>query len=257
MNDVRVVRALARRALKQTFRRPQFIAPIVVFPSLFLAANTGGAGRATQLEGFPKVHGFLDFQLPAAMLQSTLLVGVSAGIAIALDIEVGFIDRLMTAPIRRGAFVLGRLAAASVLGVCSGLWFLTVGLICGAHIEGGVAGAFIVLALLALAATAFGGLGAALAIRAGRASVVQGIFPIVFVILFLSSAFFPRALMKEPARTIAGWNPLSLIANGVRHPIIDGVSLHSIGTGLAGIAIVAAIGWGLTALALRSRVRAT
>jgi ABC-type polysaccharide/polyol phosphate export permease len=63
--------------------------------------------------------------------------------------------------------------------------------------------------------------------------------------------------MKEPASTIAGWNPLSLIANGLRHPIIDGVSLHAIGTGLAGIAIVAVIGWGLTALALRSRLRAT
>jgi ABC-2 type transport system permease protein len=257
MNDLRVVRMLARRALKQTFRRPQFLAPIVIFPTLFLAANTGGAGRATELPGFPKVHGFLDFQLPAAMLQSTLLVGVSAGIAIALDIEVGFIDRLLTAPIRRAAFVFGRLAAATVLGMLAGVWFMTIGLIFGAHIAGGVVGVLVVLALLGLAATAFGGLGAALAIKAGRASVVQGIFPIVFVILFLSSAFFPRALMKEPASTIAGWNPLSLIANGVRHPIIDGVSLHSIGTGLAGIGIVAVIGWGLTALALRSRLRAT
>jgi ABC-2 type transport system permease protein len=110
---------------------------------------------------------------------------------------------------------------------------------------------------MGLAATAFGGIGAALAIRAGRASVVQGIFPLVFVILFLSSAFFPRALMKEPASTIAAWNPLSLIADGVRHQVIYGVSLHSVGTGLAGIAIVAAAGWGLTALALRSRLRAT
>jgi ABC-2 type transport system permease protein len=253
---VRVTRALARRALKQTFRRPQFLAPIVVFPTLFLAANTGGAGRATRLEGFPKVHGFLDFQLPAAMLQSTLLVGVSAGIAIALDIEVGFIDRLLTAPIGRASFVLGRLAAATVLGVCSGIWFLTIGLVFGAHVAGGVVGVLVVLVLLGLAATAFGGLGAALAIKAGRASVVQGIFPIVFVILFLSSAFFPRALMKEPASTIAGWNPLSLIATAVRHPIIDGVSLHSIATGLAGIGIVAVIGWGLTAWALRSRLRA-
>jgi ABC-2 type transport system permease protein len=257
VNDVRVAQALARRALKQTFRRPQFLAPIVIFPSLFLAANTGGAGRATQLPGFPKVHGFLDFQLPAAMLQSTLLVGVSAGIAIALDIEVGFIDRLLAAPIRRAAFVLGRLAAASVLGVLAGVWFLSVGLIFGAHIKGGVLGALIILVLLGLAATAFGGLGAALAIKAGRASVVQGVFPIVFVILFLSSAFFPRALMKEPASTIAAWNPLSLIANGVRHQVIVGVSLHSVGTALAGIGIVAAVGWGLTGLALRSRVRAT
>jgi ABC-2 type transport system permease protein len=256
VNELRVVGVLARRGLAQTFRRPQFIAPIVIFPSLFLAVNTGGAGNATHLPGFPHVHGFLDFELPAAMLQSTLLVGVGSGIAIALDIEMGFIDRLLTAPIRRASFIFGRLVAAAALGALAGLWFLAVGLIGGAHVEGGVGGALLVLALLALAATAFGGLGAALALRAGRASVVQGVFPIVFVILFLSSAFFPRALMKEPASTIARLNPLSLIATGVRHPIVDDVSLHAFATGLAGIGIVALVGWALSAWALRGRLRA-
>jgi ABC-2 type transport system permease protein len=169
---------------------------------------------------------------------------------------MGFIDRLMAAPIRRSSFILGRLAAATVLGMLSGVWFIVVGLIAGAHIKGGVLGAIVVLLLMGLAATAFGGLGAALALKSGKASVVQGIFPLVFVILFLSSAFFPDHLMQEPARTIAGWNPLSLIASGVRHQIIDDVSLHAVGTALAGIGIVGAIALALSSLALRSRLRA-
>lgn len=256
MNELRVLAALARRALAQTFRRPQFLAPIIIFPTLFLAANVGGAGRATELPQFPDVHGFLDFQMPAAMLQATLLTGVSTGIAIALDIEVGFVDRLFAAPIRRASFVLGRVAATGILGVLAGVWFLVIGLVFGAHIAGGVPAVLLVLFLAGLASMAFAGLGAALALKAGRASVVQGIFPIVFVILFLSSAFFPRALMQEPANTIAAWNPLSLIAKGLRDPVIYGLSWESLGAGLAGIAIVAAIASALTALALRSRLRA-
>ena len=59
-------------------------------------------------------------------------------------------------------------------------------------------------------------LGAALALRRGSASVVQGLFPLVFVVLFLSSAFFPQDLMIEPAKTIAEYNPLSFIVDGVR-----------------------------------------
>jgi ABC-2 type transport system permease protein len=133
---------------------------------------------------------------------------------------------------------------------------MVIGLIFGAHIAGGVPAVLLVLALAGLASMAFAGLGAALALKAGRASVVQGIFPIVFVILFLSSAFFPRALMQEPANTIAAWNPLSLIAKGLRDPIIYGLSWESLGAGLAGIAIVAAIASALTALALRGRLRA-
>ena len=72
-----------------------------------------------------------------------------------------------------------------------------------------------------LSAVAFGGIGAAIAIRSGSASVVQGLFPLVFVILFLSSAFFPYELMQEPAASIAEYNPVSFIVEGVRDPVIS------------------------------------
>jgi ABC-2 type transport system permease protein len=75
------------------------------------------------------------------------------------------------------------------------------------------------------------------------------------VILFLSSAFFPRELMQEPARTVAEWNPLSLIADGLREPVISGLSLQKLVTGLAGVAIVGLLGALLSAWGLRSRLR--
>ena len=100
---------------------------------------------------------------------------------------------------------------------------------------------------------AFGTIGAAIALNSGSASVAQGIFPLVFVILFLSSAFFPENLLMEPAQTIAEWNPMSLIADGLRHPIITGLSFDETLKGLGGIAIVAGIGTALCALGLRRR----
>jgi len=100
--------ALARRALSTTLRRPQFLAPLVIFPSLFLAINTGGLHRSTNLPGFPHVHGFLDFQLAAAMVQSLMIGGVGAGIATALEIEGGFFDRLVASPIPRVAIPLAK-----------------------------------------------------------------------------------------------------------------------------------------------------
>jgi ABC-2 type transport system permease protein len=254
--NYRVVAALGRRSVKQAFRRPQFLAPILVFPSLFLAVNVGGAGRAVDLPAFPSVHGFLDFQLAGAMLQSTMLAGVSGAIALAMDIEMGFIDRLFAAPISRASLVLGRLVATAVLGLISGTWFLSIGLIFGAHVQGGVAGAIVVILLVGLNALAFGTIGAAIALKSGNASTAQGIFPLVFVILFLSSAYFPRALLLQPSRTIADWNPMSLIAEGLRHPIVTGLNWEATLKGLAGIAIVMAIGTALSAMALRSRLKA-
>jgi ABC-2 type transport system permease protein len=254
--QLRVIAALGRRSIRQAFRRPQFLAPIVVFPSLFLAVNTGGAGRAIDLPTFPEVHGFLDFQLAGSMVQSTMLAGVSAGISLALDIEIGFIDRLIAAPVSRAVIILGRLVATMALGALSALWFLALGLIFGAHIQGGVAGVLIVIALVSLCAGAFGSIGAALALKSGRASVVQGVFPLVFVILFMSSAYFPRNLLLQPAESIAQWNPMSLIAEGIREPIAFGLDASHVLKALLGIAIVAAIGSVLSAAALRSRLRA-
>jgi len=247
--------SLAKRGLRQALRRPQFLAPLVIFPSLMLAANTGGAGRATELPGFPEVHGFLDFELAGAMMQSTMLAGVSGGIALALDFEIGFIDRLFAAPVSRYSIIAGRVGATSVLGVMTGIWFLAGGLVFGAQIQAGVPGAMVILALVWLAAAAFALLASALAIAASKASVVQGIFPIVFVIMFLSTAFFPLNLLLEPAKTVANVNPLSWIADGMRGPIIGELELGTVAKAVAGIAIVAAIGFALTGLTLRRRMR--
>jgi ABC-2 type transport system permease protein len=254
-SNLRVVGALGMRSIRQTFRRPQLIAPIVVFPSLLLAIQTAGAGRAVDLPQFPEVHGFLDFMLAGAMIQSTMLAGNSGGIALAVDIEMGFTDRLLAAPISRFALVLGRLAGTAVLGAVTAVWFIAVGLIFGAQIQAGIGGAILIVVMVSLSAVAFGGLGAAVALKSGRASVVQGLFPLVFVILFLSSAFFPRELMLEPAASVAEWNPLSFIIEGIRDLVISSASAVGLAEGLGAIVLVGAIGLGLSAAALRSRLR--
>jgi ABC-2 type transport system permease protein len=253
--NLRVIAALGARSVKQTFRRPQLMAPIVVFPTLLLAIQVGGAGRGVDLPGFPPVDGFLDFILAGAMIQSTLLAGNSGGIALAVDIEMGFTDRLLAAPISRFAIVLGRLAGTAALGALAAIWFIAIGLVFGARIDEGVPGALMMIVFVVLSAIAFGGLGAAVALRTGRASVVQGLFPLVFVILFLSSAFFPANLMLEPAATVARYNPLSFIVEGIREPVISSWSLEAFAKALASIALVGVISIGLSAMALRRRLR--
>ncbi|HST68232.1 MAG TPA: ABC transporter permease [Solirubrobacterales bacterium] len=251
----RVVWALGARSIRQTFRRPQLISPIVVFPTLLLAIQTGGAGAGVELPGFPPVQSFLQFMLAGSMMQAMMLAGNSGGIAFAVDIEMGFTDRLFAAPIPRFAIVLGRLAGTAALGLFAAVWFLAIGLIFGAEIEGGVAGALLATALITASALAVGGIGAAIALRSGSASVVQGLFPLVLVVLFLSSAFFPQSLMIEPAKTIAEYNPLSFIVEGVREPIISGIDATHTLEAVAAIAGIIVLGLWLSASALRHRLR--
>lgn len=253
--NVRVIGRLGTRSIRQTVRRPQLAAPILVFPTLLLAVQTGGAGGAIHLPGFPHVNGFLDFMLAGGIMQSTLLAGNSGGMALAMDIEMGFTDRLLAAPISRFSLVLGRLAGTTILGALAGLWFVAIGLIFGAKIDEGLAGAVNAVVLAGLTALAFGGIGAAIALKTGRASVVQGLFPLIFVVLFLSSAFFPANLMLEPAGSVAQYNPLSFIVEGIRQPIIAGFSGADTLKALASVAGLGALGIVLSAMALRGRLR--
>ncbi|HEX5594202.1 MAG TPA: ABC transporter permease [Solirubrobacterales bacterium] len=251
----RVVGALGARSIRQTFRRPQLMSPIIVFPTLLLAIQTGGAGAGIELPGFPPVESFLQFMLAGSMMQAMMLAGNSGGIAFAVDIEMGFTDRLFAAPIPRFAIVLGRLAGTAALGLLAALWFLAIGLIFGAHVEGGVPGALLSIALITASALAVGGIGAAIALRTGSASVVQGLFPLVLVVLFLSSAFFPQELMVEPAKTIAQYNPFSFIVEGAREPIISGIDAKQTLEAVAAIAGIILLGLALSASALRHRLR--
>ena len=247
--------ALARRALRNYLRRPQFLAPLVAFPTLFLAINVGGLSGTTNLDGFPRVNGFLDFQLAGAMLQSLLLGGVSGGIVTALDIEGGFFDRLVASPIPRAAIVMGRLLASAVISLIQVVYFLAIGWAFGAQVEAGVAGVLAVVAIGVVAGTGFAAIGVTLALRARNASTVQGIFPLVFVVLFISSAFFPRDLLSAPADDLAAYNPLSYVADGMRDPIISGLSATPFAEGIAAAAGITLVFVAFAVLSLRGRLR--
>ena len=135
------------------------------------------------------------------------------------------------------------------------LFFLALGLAFGAEVAGGIPGVLVILVIGMVAGVGFGAIGQAIALRAKNASTVQGIFPLVLVVLFVSSAFFPRALLSSPADTIARFNPLSYLADGLRDPIISSVSATAALEGLAAAVGITVVAMGLSVLALRGRLR--
>jgi ABC-2 type transport system permease protein len=253
--NLRVVGQLGRRSIRQTFRRPQLAAPLVVFPTILLAIQTAGAGRAVELPQFPEVNGFLDFMLAGAMMQACMLAGNTGAIALALDIEMGFDDRLLAAPVSRYSLLLGRLMGTAVMGLLIAAWFIVIGLVFGVQFQSGILGVAWIFGCVATTAVAFGAIAASIALRTGKASVVQGLFPLIFVVLFLSTAFFPDNLMLQPAASIAKYNPLSFVVDGMREPIISGFSGSHTLRALASMAGLLLIGFTLSTFALKSRLK--
>ncbi len=106
-----MIGALASRALRVQFRRAQFLMPSFVLPLVLLAVIASGTSSARHLPGFPSTGAYVGFVVGGTLMQGALLAGITAGIALAVDIEGGFFDRLLSAPIHRVSIVLGRVAA--------------------------------------------------------------------------------------------------------------------------------------------------
>ena len=181
------VASLARRSVVRTLRQPTSFVPALVFPLILLAVNVGGLDSATSLPGFP-TDSFLQFALAFHVSSRGALFATSAaGTDLARDIQTGFLNRLALTPLRGTALLAGQLAGVAVLGLIQGVVFLSVGLIAGATLEAGIAGALLIVLLAILIALGFGSVGIFMALRTGSGEAVQGLFPLLFVFLFLSS----------------------------------------------------------------------
>jgi len=223
------VGAVARRAVVRTARQPAQIVPSLVFPLFLLAINAGGLDAATALPGFP-TDSYLTFALAVPFIQGGLFSIMNGGTDLAKDIETGFLDRLSLTPLSGGALIAGQLAGVVALGVVQAVFFLAVGLAAGAGFEAGLAGVPVLLALSLAIVFACGCIGVFIALRLGNGEAVQGMFPLFFVFLFLSSMALPRELIEQDwFQTIATLNPFSYLIEGVRSLFITGFDAEALG----------------------------
>ena len=244
---------IARRSVRRTIRQPANVIFPFVFPMALLAVTSAGLNPATKIPGFP-TDSFLAFFLAFPFIQGALFATMNAGTDLARDIQSGFLNRLALTPMRGGALIAGQLAGIATMGFVQAVFYLAVGLAVGVHLASGVAGAVVLLALATLIAIAFGSLGAFFALRTGSGEAVQGLFPLLFVSLFLSSMNLPRNLIEiDWFRYAATVNPVSYLIEGIRSLIItgwDGQAL-ALAFGIAAILGVGSLAAGAWALRMR------
>ena len=245
---------LARRSVVRTLRQPAMVVPAIIFPLLLLSINSSGLDSATKIPGFP-TDSYFEFALAIAFVQGALFSANSAGTNMASDIESGFLNRLALTPLRRVALMMGQLAGILALGLIQALTFLGVALVFGAGIAAGVGGAVVIVILSLLISLAFGCIGAFAALRSGSGEAVQGVFPLFFAALFLSSMAMPRDLIENQwFQTIADWNPVSYMLEGIRSLVIIGWDGQALALGFACAGGIALIALAAAGSALRTRM---
>jgi ABC-2 type transport system permease protein len=248
--------ALSRRAVIRMARQPSAWLPGLLVPLLVAAVFTGDYTKVATAIGFPASASYLHYVLPAALLAGAVYVGIVAGTESTLDVENGFISRLLLATTWRPAILVGSLAVAALQAIVQSCVLLAVFAAFGAGIHGGVAGGVVIVVATALFAVAVAGVAIALGLWTGDSEVMQSLFGVLFILLFISSAFFPPADMNGWFRAAATHDPITMLANGMRDPVLGHQGGHGPAEALGVAAICCVVGILLALGALRGRDRA-
>ena len=247
-----VAAALWRRSLNEVLRVRGALLPATIAPLVFMLGMTGQFGELTELDGFP-TDSYLSWIVPLSCLQGAGFAGAATGSNLARDIEQGWFDRLLVAPVARPLLVIGPILGAVTRSLVPATVVLIVGLALGAELTGGVAG----LLALYVAATAFcaiaglWGVFMAVTFRTQQAGPLmqQG----VFLAVFLSTAYTPEVLLRGWLADVAALNPVTHVLEMARQATVEGIepSLAHTYPGLLALAGMGAVFGALAVAGLR------
>jgi len=245
---------LARRSVVRTARQPANVVFPLVFPLLLLSVNSTGLQSATQLPGFP-TDSYFAFALAVPFMQGALFATMNAGTDLARDIQTGFLNRLALTPMRGVALLGGQLGGVMAMTAVQAAVWIATGLIFGVHFAAGVGGIAVLFVFSLLIGLGFGALGAFLALRTGSGEAVQGMFPVFFVFLFISSMAMPRNLIEiDWFQTAATLNPVSYLIEGIRSLIVIGWDAEALALGFGVATLIAVTAVTLASVSLRTRL---
>jgi len=93
-----------------------------------------------------------------------------------------------------------------------------------------------------------------IALKTGNPAAVNSSFLLFFPFLFLTSSYVPRDQLSGWLDTVAGWNPVTYLLEGLRSLALSGWHWDDIGKAFLALLVVFLISFGLCFAALRSRV---
>ncbi|MCS7145641.1 MAG: ABC transporter permease [Nitrososphaerota archaeon] len=257
MESASEIGAIAMREIKKWYRSPILLFMTTIQPLLWMSLY----GKAFNLTGLFRIPEDILNQLPpestarfASIVNEILsrffgasdidffsyisvgMMGVillftsmSSGMSIAWDRRLGFLNKLLVAPIRRSSIVFGKIISSVVRGVAQSLLVMLIGLALGLRLR--IAGPLEFL--IALAALAF--LGASLSaliiavtvrLKSWESHIAVSNL-LTLPLMFTSSALYPVSLMPDWLRVFAVVNPLTHGIELLRQAILLGAPFTS------------------------------
>lgn len=200
-----------------------------------------------------KGQGFKAWLIPGIAAMAIMQTGLFTVVFTLVRFKSqGVLRRLKATPIGASHFLAGQLTTKAIVVVLQTYVLVIVGaIVLGVSVGQGRMGAWFDLTILALLGGAlFIALGLAVS---GWAKNEETAAPIANIItmpmMFLSGVFFPLSVMPDWLTKWSQYLPLTYLADGMRAITVEGASITTIGTELAGLGV-----WIIIAFVIATRM---
>jgi ABC-2 type transport system permease protein len=212
---------LSIRNTKQIWRPLMALIPALFMPIFFFAVNAASLQAFANVPGFPDVS-YKQFIAPVAIFTAIFFSAGNAGIELVQDITSGYFKKLVIMPINRLTIILGKLTEVAIQSVIQGVIVLILLLLFGVTFNTGILGVLAIFAMLILFAMGWSCISMIAALRTQNARLVQSMFILVFPLLYVTTSQAPKHLLPKTFATIASYNPVTYIIEGVRALVLSG-----------------------------------
>src|SRR6266498_4569590 len=203
---------ITRRAALRYLRTPQLIVMATLQMSLFFLIYRYMFSGAMRSVGIP----YVDFLAPGFIATGVLFSGIGAAVAVADDMQQGFVDRLRSLPIPRSSVLAARALADSAILTLAAAVTVGIAFAVGFRLHGSILDGLAAFGLVIVFGFAFEWLFITMGLLAGSGQAAQGMGMIVFPLAFVSSAYVTVASMPGWLQVFAKHQPLTYMVDAVR-----------------------------------------
>jgi ABC-2 type transport system permease protein len=203
----------AGRNLAHVKELPEKLIEVTIQPVMFVLLFAYVFGGAIAVPG----GNYREYLIAGIVVQSIAFGIMGPAITMATDLREGVVDRFLSLPTSRLAYLMGHVTA-ELCTMSLAITVLTVsGLIIGWRTHTSVVEVLGAFALLFLFAAAIIWTGTLIGLFVRSPDAVAGVvFTAIFPLTFLSNAFVPIGTLPTVLEYIAAWNPVSVLIAAVR-----------------------------------------
>jgi ABC-2 type transport system permease protein/oleandomycin transport system permease protein len=207
------------RNLRALTRTPQAVLFSAVQPIMFVVLFVFVFGGAIHIPGVP----YVDYLMPGVYVQTVTFGAVSTAVGLSEDLQKGLIERFRALPMARSAVMAGRTTADLVRNVFTVTLITLVGFAVGFRIGTNFGYFLCGVGIVLLFSYALCWTFATVGLSAPNAETAQlMVFPILFPLVFASSAFVPVTVMPGWLQAFAKHQPVTQVVDAARSLMTGG-----------------------------------